>query len=348
MNLNQFKPYTKNDVLLRTQLRKWETKLGEVVQTAQPGLSVQKELEQSTASYVLFGIPEDIGLRANTGATGNSAAWHPFLKALLNMQSNEFLEGEELLLLGHFDFADIELLIDKMALDAAEKMSAYRHAVHSIDEAVEGLVKTIVQAGKIPVVIGGGHNNAYPCIKGAAKGLAAAGLIPLPQINCINLDCCAGYGPAEGRHSGNAFRYADDDGFLQRYCAIGVQESNLQQMVWMDILDNPFLDCITYEDVFVRRKHSFEAAVEHAVDFTDDNYVGVELDMDVVTEDAGGLGASHARQYVSITGNKAKAAYLHIAEGTKAMQHGNTNEAAGKLTALLVTDFIKAVEEVKS
>jgi formiminoglutamase len=347
MNLTQFRQLRKEDVLALTQLRKWETKLGELVQAIQPGLTVQKELEQSTAVYVVFGIPEVVGMRASTGMAGNSTAWPLFLKALFNMQSNDFLEGDEILVLGHFDFTEMEQLIEKTALDADEKIAAYRHAVNTIDEAVEGLVKAIVAAGKVPVVIGGGHNNAYPCIKGAAKGLAAAGTNPIPQINCINLDGCIGYGPAEGRHSGNAFRYAEDDGFLQRYCAVGVQETGLQQIVWMDILDNAFMDCVTYEDVFVRGKRTFKEAVEHAIDFTDDNYVGVELDMNVVQAEAGSITSRHARQYVTIAGNNAKAAYLHIAEAN-ATRHNETNETAAGLMAVLVTDFIKAVEEVRS
>lgn len=346
MNLTQFRLLKKEDVLALTRLRKWETKLGEVVQTVQPGLTVQKELEQSTAGYVVFGIPEDIGMRANAGEGRESTAWPHFLKAFANIQSNDFLEGEEVLLLGHFDFTEIELLIDKMAHDAEEKSAAYRHSVNSIDEAVEGLVKAIVQSGKVPVVIGGGHNNAYPCIKGAAKGLAGAGLNPIPQINSINLAACTGYGPAEGRHSGNAFRYAEDDGFLQRYCVVGVPETALQQITWMDILDNAFMDCITYEDIFVRNRRSFKDAIEHALDFTDDNFIGVELGMDVLQQRCGPIAAQFVRQYVSIAATNGKAAYLHIAEGTST-ENEKENEEIGKLTALLVTDFIKATEEIK-
>jgi formiminoglutamase len=216
--------------------------------------------------------------------------------------------------------------------------------VNSIDEAVEGLVKAIVVAGKIPIVIGGGHNNAYPCLKGAAKGLHQAGLVPLPQINCINLAPNAGYQPEEGRHSGNPYRYADEDGFLQKYCAVGIQEDSLQQNVWMDIVNNPFMDCITFEDIFVRGKRSFVQAVEHAVGFTDDSYTGIDLNMRVVQQMGvpdslphGGIAVSHARQYVTIAGNVAKPAYLHISEA---------GEQSGKLLAHLVTDFVKAVEEI--
>src|SRR5207245_1634460 len=110
-----------------------------------------------------------------------------------------------------------------------EKLQAYRHAVNSIDDAVEQVTKLITSHKKIPVVIGGGHNNAYGCLKGAAKGLHKAGTLPLAQLNAINLDAYAEYKPAEGRHSGNAFRYAEDDGYLAKYCVVGLHESDLPQ-----------------------------------------------------------------------------------------------------------------------
>jgi len=37
-------------------------------------------------------------------------------------------------------------------------------------EEVENVIKVNAGCKKIPVVIGGGHNNAYPIIKGVAKG----------------------------------------------------------------------------------------------------------------------------------------------------------------------------------
>jgi hypothetical protein len=151
------------------------------------------------------------------------------------------LSGEDIAVIGHFDFGDLQYLIDKNAASEEEKIEAYRHAVNQIDDEVESLVKLLVSEEKTPIVIGGGHNNAYPLLKGAAKGLHATQQIPLPQINCINLDAHTDYRPAEGRHSGNGFRYAEDDGFLQKYCAIAVHENYLPQNVWIDIVNNPLL-----------------------------------------------------------------------------------------------------------
>ena len=248
---------------------------------------------------------------------------------------------------GHFDFGDIQYLIDKNALDREEKVEAYRHAVNAVDDEVEGLVKAIVAAGKIPLVIGGGHNNAYPLLKGAAKGLQQAGLIPLAQINCVNLDAHTDYRPSEGRHSGNGFRYAEEDGFLQKYCVVGVHENYLPQNVWMDIVNNPFIDMITFEDIFIHSKRNFRQAVSHAIEFTDDNYTGIELDLDSVEEvlssasTPSGVSSIQARQYINLCAAHVKACYLHICEGASRLSSGKTDELTGKLISYLVTDFIK-------
>ncbi len=174
--------------------------------------NIEQSLQTSNAKFVIIGIPEDIGVKANYGTGGTDTAWVPFLSSFLNIQSNDFIEGSNILLLGHFDFSEVARLIETNALSYDEKVIAYRHAVNQLDEAVEPLIKLIVQSNKIPIVIGGGHNNAYPLIKGAAKGLYKSGQIPLASINCINLDAHADFRPLEGRHSGNAFSYAEEDG----------------------------------------------------------------------------------------------------------------------------------------
>jgi formiminoglutamase len=345
MNITHLKTYSKSDILSLTRLRRFETKLGEHVKVLDS--ENLESLKHVPARYVLLGIPEDIGIQANLGIGGASTSWLCFLQYFLNTQSNDFLSGEEIAVLGHFDFGDIQFLIDKNAHDTEEKIEAYRHAVLTIDEEVEKLVKAIVSSGKVPIVIGGGHNNAYPLIKGTAKGLHQANQIPLPQINCINLDAHADYRPAEGRHSGNAFRYAEDDGFLQKYCIVGLQESYLQQNVWMDIVNNPFIDCLTFEDIFIHEKRNFRQAVSHAISFTDDTYTGIELDLDVVENVLSsaltpcGVSPVQARQYINLCAAQSKACYLHICEGAARMANGRSDDSIGKLISLLVSDFIK-------
>lgn len=346
--MQHFKFYNKQDILYLTRLRRFETKLGERMQVLTGIDQFEEKLSSSPARFVLFGIPEDIGVKANYGKGGTDSAWLPFLTALLNTQSNDFFTGEELMVLGHFDFGDLQYLIENHARGEEEKVEAYRHAVLQIDEEVEQLVKQITAAGKIPIAIGGGHNNAYPLIKGAAKGLAKLGRIPLAQINAINLDAHTDFRPSEGRHSGNGFRYAEEDGYLQKYCVIGVQENYLQQNVWMDFVNNPFFDMITYEDIFVQEKRNFIQALAHAASFTDDQYCGIELDLDVIentlssAETPSGISAIQSRQYVNFMAQQSRPAYLHICEGAVQLSDGRKCETTGKLISYLVSDFIKA------
>jgi formiminoglutamase len=347
-SMGHLKIYNKQDVLSLTRLRRFETKLGERLLVINDPANIAASIAGSQAKFVLFGVPEDLGAKGNYGIGGADTLWVPFLQSFLNIQSNDFLDGSEVLIIGHFDFGDIQYLIDTTARGEDEKIEAYRHAVNAIDEEVEHLAKIITEAGKIPMVIGGGHNNSYPLIKGAAKGWHKSGAIQLAQINCINLDAHADYRPMEGRHSGNAFRYAEEDGYLQKYCIIGLHENYLPQNIWLDIVNNPFIDCITFEDIFVHEKRTFLQAVAHATGFTEDTYTGIDVDLDGIQNTLSsamtpvGISPVHARQYISFAAADSKPAYLHICEGATRLSDGRTDATSGKLISYLISDFVKA------
>lgn len=349
--MRHLKVYSKEDVLSLTKLRRFETKLGERIKVLK-GTDIEYALSSCSAKYVLFGIPEDLGAKANYGIGGADTLWIPFLQSFLNIQSSDFLDGAEIALVGHFDFGDMQYLIDTTAKSPDEKIEAYRHSVNSVDDEVEHLAKLITQAGKIPIVVGGGHNNTYPLIKGAAKGWHKAGAIQLAQINCINLDAHADYRPMEGRHSGNAFRYAEEDGYLQKYCVVGLHENYLPQNVWVDMVNNPFIDCITFEDIFVHEKRTFMQAVSHATGFTEDTLTGIDIDLDAIQNTLSsamtpvGISPIHARQYISFTAADSKPAYLHICEGATRLSDGRTDATSGKLISYLVSDFVKGNQTV--
>ncbi len=103
--------------------------------------------------------------------------------------------------------------------DADKSLKTYRRQVETIDQSVNQLVYSIVKAGKIPIVVGGGHNNAYGIIKGCALALKT-------KINTINFDAHTDLRALEGRHSGNGFSYAIDEGFLNRYFIFGLHENH--------------------------------------------------------------------------------------------------------------------------
>lgn len=351
--LSHFKAYQKTDVLSLTHIRKFETRLGEMVCCEKSAGTIAEIIAETSAKYIVVGIPEDVGVKANLGRGGADTAWIPFLNSFLNIQSNDFLSGENILIAGHFDFSGEQKLINVNAATDEEKIEAYRFLVSKIDDEVEEIVKIITQHQKIPIIIGGGHNNAYPAIKGAAKGLYKADLLQLAQINCINLDAHADYRPKEGRHSGNPFRYADEDGYLNKYCVIGLHENYIQQNVWMDMVNNPFMDCITYEDIFIHEKRNFIQAVSHATGFTEDNYTGIELDLDSIQNTLSsaytpcGITALHARQYLNFVAMDTKVAYVHICEGATKLSSGETSPSTGKLISYLVSDFIKSHSSLK-
>ena len=100
--MEKLKLYTKDHILALTNIRSGETKLGERVQT----ISNINSLALSSCKFVLVGLPEDIGVKANLGFGGTRTAWDGALRSLLNIQSTERFRGDELTVLGHIDFDD--------------------------------------------------------------------------------------------------------------------------------------------------------------------------------------------------------------------------------------------------
>lgn len=342
-----FRFYKKQDIMNITRLRRFETKLGECVHVLSDGPGADA-LQQSKAKFVVVGIPEDIGVLGNYGTGGADTAWLPFLQAFCNAQSTDFFSGEDILVLGQFDFSDVKALISANAKNQDELVDACRHAVEKIiDAEVEELIKLIIAAGKIPVVIGGGHNNAYPLIKGAAKALHKSGKTSNAQINVINADAHADYQVMEGRHSGNAFRYAKEDGFLHRYAIVALQENYNSQGMLDELYSNINIQYSTYEDIFIRERLNFRQAVVKAVSFTEEAYTGIELDLDCIHQalssaaTPGGLTVLEARQYMSFLSHHSHIAYLHICEGAAQLTNGQQNAFTGKMICELVIDFIK-------
>lgn len=82
--------------------RTGEIKFGEQIEIA----SDLDALEYSKAKYVLFGIPEDIGIRCNLGKAGAADAWDSFLNSFLNIQQNRYNHSEDCLLLGELKCKD--------------------------------------------------------------------------------------------------------------------------------------------------------------------------------------------------------------------------------------------------
>src|SRR5690606_40175331 len=177
-----------------TSFRKGEIKFGERIATIPENIAIEEYLKTSEEPFVLLGIPEDIGVKANLGRTGTASAWENTLKSLVNIQHNRFAKGYELLVLGSLDTSSQMEKAQKLNPENKDDLKELYKLVEEIDKEVVHIVSNIVAAGKIPIVIGGGHNNAYGIIKGTALGKAES-------INCINFDAHTDFRALEGRHS---------------------------------------------------------------------------------------------------------------------------------------------------
>ena len=68
--MQHLKFYNRQDVLSLTNIRRFETKMGEQIQVLADKQHLEQSLRNSDAEYVVIGIPEDIGVRANDGTGG--------------------------------------------------------------------------------------------------------------------------------------------------------------------------------------------------------------------------------------------------------------------------------------
>jgi formiminoglutamase len=343
--MSHFHFYTKQELLSQIRLRRYETRLGEKLRILLNGTeSIQ---DHPSAKYVCFGIPESIGIIGNHGTRGTESTWYHFVQSFLNLQSTDACSGEEIILAGYFDFKPVLDVIEKNSANQEELVDACRHAVANIiDEEVEEFVKQVIAAGKIPIVIGGGHNNAYPLIKASAKALFKLQKTEKPMINVVNLAATADYRIMEGRHSGNPFRYAMEEGYLHRYAVIGLQENVNPQSMMDDLYSNINIHYHTYEEIFVEERLNFIQSVSQSFSFVDDEPIAVELDLDVISgisssgQNPSGISMNEARQFLRFSGNYPTVSSLHICEGATGQLHGDAKQLA-KLIAFLVTDFVK-------
>lgn len=328
------KIYSKKDISEYINPRAGETKFGENIAL----VSSLNELKNHAAKYVLLGIPEDIGVRGNHGRGGTSKAWHAALGSFLNIQENPYLNPENVILLG-------EINCDKQMVQAASIDMKENHAaeefgglVLQIDHKVSAVIEQIVKAEKIPIVIGGGHNNSFGNIKGASEALDK-------KINCINFDAHTDFRSLEHRHSGNGFSYAFEYHFLNKYFIFGLHRNYTSKTVFSTM--NEYSNSIGYnffEDIAILKKHSFSDAINQAEKFCCGNDFGIEIDMDSIelmgssAMTPSGFSLSETREFLAYFSKFSNLKYIHLCEG--APKFGLFENQVGKALAYLISDVI--------
>ena len=327
--MSQLKVYNSKSAREFVTQRSGETKLGQKIRF----IERLEELSKIDAKFVIFGIPEDIGVRANYGKAGTATAWKAFLSSFLNIQENEFTASEKILLLGEIDCSEEMEKASNLELSDPNYHVKLGELVETIDEVASATVKEIILAGKIPVIIGGGHNNAFGNIKGASEAFRK-------PINVLNIDAHTDLRQLEHRHSGNGFSYARKNRFLSKYAIFGLQQNYTPQYIFEEMDASEEIKYVLFENLFSARK---EENFNEQLRFVSKEEFGLEIDCDAIAGfpssavSPSGFTLDEVRSFMRVAGKQQKCAYLHICEAIQ-----QDDFSTGKALTFLVTDFIKS------
>ena len=334
--------FTTSDLAQITNYRCGEVKFGEQIQVIPPQHDVVSFLQNSEAPFVLVGIPEDIGVRANFGRRGAHTAWETALQSIANIQHNRFCKGYSLVILGKVDVEKQMQAMENLDFKSTEDRVIMSALVSEIDKEVVHVISTIISTGKTPIIIGGGHNNAYGNIKGTA-------LAKGKPINAINFDAHSDFRILEGRHSGNGFSYAYEEGFLKKYFIFGLHENYTSKSVLSTLKKiEDRVRYVTYDSINIRKEKEFEQEMIQALDFINQESFGVEIDLGSIPNIASstmtltGFSVEELRRFVSFFGKFQNATYLHLCEGAPDLGEEKNDHLIGKIIGHLITDFIKS------
>ena len=323
-----------HDTLLK--LRKGESKFGEHIQLISNLTNIYDDITNLDVDYIIFGISEDIGVYANYGQTGTYKAWEAVVKVLLNIQNNSFTNPKRVLILGHLEYSEAREIVNQKP--SKKNIAKARTLVEAIDKDVTHLVSSIVKAGKTPIIIGGGHNNAYGNIKGLA-------LAKNDRVNVVNFDAHTDFRAEEGRHSGNGFSYTYAEGFLKNYFIFGLHENYTSDKLFKTLNKVKAIKYNTYEALEVRNELDYNTELERGLSHVSSKAFGIEIDCDAIENipssaaSPSGFSVKQARQFVHYFANHKNAKYLHICEAAPTKK---TETKVGKLITYLITDFIRA------
>ncbi len=319
--------------------RKGEIKLGERLQFInETNWDNIWNMSKKGVRFGILGIPESVGVQANSGRPGAELAWEQFAIQFANLQSNRYLEGSDVLFLGQVVTKDLQQRAMELSPGDSQYYTKLRSLCQELDNRVAPIVEVLVKAELVPIIIGGGHNNSFPILKAISQELG------FPQgIACLNCDAHADFRPLEGRHSGNGFSYAFYQGFLQRYFVLGLHEQANSEAMLKNMDLEPQVSYSLRDQI-----GSMGKALEEALNFIERSPLptGLELDLDAVSLmpasaiTVQGISIDEAREYICKGTAALAPAYLHLPEA--AIINAHTDPLlVGKTLACLVTDFIK-------
>lgn len=299
--------------------------------------------EVSDKKFVILGSPEGVGPYANNGRNGAYGAWNAFLESFKN---NLAPVAENTLILGNIYLADLQRKSEYYDNSREKDKLELRRMVTQIDRRTEPVLRTILEAGLIPIVIGGGHNNAYPLIKESAK------LSSNNKISCISLDLHADLRKTDGRHSGNAFSYAFENSLLHSYYIFGLHENYHSDSYYEKVkgLKNKGkINYSTYTQITKKFEKTFNQEMNKAKRWLKDQKaekIGLEVDLDSVE----GIPTSaitevrvpftFTQKFVGNITSEFLPLYFNISEGAPDLGKRNSKKVVGDSISKLILSFI--------
>lgn len=302
-----------------------------------------KDAAQFGIKYVLLGLPEDIGPRANLGCGGADLGWHAFLTRFLNLQANRFLPSEKVLLLGELDCQQEQTASQQANTD----VTSLRQLCSQLDEKITPILKAVFNAGLEPVIIGGGHNNCYPIIKALYQSSQR-------QISAVNFDPHADFRTLEGRHSGNGFHYAHHEKMLKHYHVLGLHEHKNNEAIY-NAMESAGFNYTSYQAIKVRKEVSFENACRNVkAEVTHlPNPLGIEVDVDAISRmpvsayTNCGFSVNEVEHFIYTLAQHGQTRYLHLCEAAPSTHAGGITQGlneAGQVLSALVCSYLSSRE----
>jgi len=312
-----FELFTKENAETLFFKRKGEKRIGEVV----------TENTVNSSKFVLLGIEESIGPTANNGFSGSENAWSAFLSNFLNTQVHQRFLAEDLAILGSIKYLGKEAPAENA-----------RIMVEELDLFVGEILNKYIQSEQIPVVIGGGHNNALPLMHWAAQ---------TNKLSVVNVDPHADCRKVEGRHSGNSFSIALSEKTIENYAVLGLHEAYNNQYI-LDFLKANNCFHSYYED-YLQGKGNLKADFQQLIKrFAIVGKIGIEIDMDAIAfmpssaySPSGFLVDQIRSLCLELSQNRTEISYLHFPEA--APKTDLEKRIVGKTLSYFVRDFVRLI-----
>jgi formiminoglutamase len=247
------------------------------------------------AKFCILGVSESIGPFANYGRVGAEFAFTTFYKHFVSWP----YQDQSVDIIGNVTF--IGSFPDHV--DAASTL------VEELDVFLLEILLDFVSADQVPIVIGGGHNNALPIMRWAAQ---------VKSCNTvINLDAHTDCRALNRRHSGNSFSFALSEGTITTYHAFGVHSYSVTPLM-SNFMKDFDVEVTTYESYLLENRVLL-SDVQRVIQDSP-QAVGLEIDLDCIANmpssaaSPSGWDLDHIRAVV-LQIDTQELAYIHLTEG---------------------------------